>query len=55
MCANCRYLREDRKSCGNKYFIRWHGSAEIPGEIDAYCSDWWMPKTEKSRMAESFK
>ena len=43
MCANCEYLKDDKKSCGNEYFIRWNGSALIPGKIDEYCSDWFEP------------
>jgi hypothetical protein len=50
MCANCEYLSADQKHCTNSYFIKWRGpdkpagSDVIPGEIDAYCSDWFEPK-----------
>lgn len=43
MCKNCKFLKDpERKICGNKDFVRWNGSDVIPGEIDAYCSDWFM-------------
>lgn len=44
MCANCDYLGDDRKTCTEENFIRWNGSDVIPGEIDAYCSDFYEPK-----------
>ena len=45
MCANCRFLKDARqKICGNQYFIKWNGSDKIPGEITAYCSDWYEPR-----------
>jgi len=44
MCANCKYLDEDKKSCTKENFIRWNGSEVIPGKIDEYCSDWYEPK-----------
>lgn len=49
MCANCRFLSDDQKHCTSDYFIRWEGenkpagSNVIPGEIDAYCSDFYEP------------
>lgn len=43
-CASCRYLKNDKVSCGNKYFVAWHGSATIPAPIDSYCSDWYEPR-----------
>lgn len=44
-CASCRFLKDDQKSCGNKYFVRWNGGSKlIPGPIDSYCSDWYEPK-----------
>lgn len=45
MCKNCRYLRDpEKKICGSAYFARWNnGSNVIPGEIDAYCSDFYEP------------
>jgi hypothetical protein len=43
-CANCEYLKDaDKKLCGEENFVRWNGSATIPGEIDSYCSDWYSP------------
>jgi hypothetical protein len=45
-CANCEYLGQDQKSCTEKNFIAWNGSNVIPGEIDAYCSDWYEPAEE---------
>jgi len=43
-CASCEYLKDPKKKiCGNEYFIRWNQSEIIPGEIDAYCSDWYNP------------
>lgn len=49
MCKNCKFLKDpEGKICGNKDFIRWNGSDVIPGEIDSYCSDWFVPQeTEK--------
>lgn len=45
MCKNCKYLKDAAKGlCGNKYFIRWNGSAKIPAPIDEYCSDWYEPE-----------
>jgi hypothetical protein len=40
-CASCEYLGKDQKTCTNKYFIKWNGSALIPAPIDEYCSDWF--------------
>jgi hypothetical protein len=46
-CAKCEYLKDKEKGlCGNKYFIKWHGSDKIPGKIDEYCSDWFEPAKE---------
>ena len=43
-CAKCEYLKDAAKRiCGNSYFIAWNGSNVIPGQIDAYCSDWFEP------------
>ena len=53
MCANCRFLKGDKVSCGNKYFVAWHGSDKIPGKIDEYCSDWWEAKNLIVRKGES--
>lgn len=47
MCANCKYLGEDKKTCTEKNFIRWNGSDVIPGKITAYCSDWWESNEKK--------
>lgn len=44
MCANCRYLGEDKKICTSGYFIRWNGSNVIPGPADEYCSDFYEPR-----------
>lgn len=45
MCANCKFLKDPQKKiCGEPNFIAWNGSSLIPGEINAYCSDWYMPK-----------
>jgi hypothetical protein len=44
MCKNCEYLANAaRRLCGNSYFIKWNGSNVIPGQIDAYCSDFYEP------------
>ncbi len=42
-CAKCRYLREDKKTCGNKYFVKWNGSNVIPAPVSEYCSDYFEP------------
>lgn len=45
MCANCEYLKDAKKKiCGNEYFVKWNGSEVIPGDINAYCSDWYEPR-----------
>jgi hypothetical protein len=41
MCANCAFV--DGQNCTNEYFVKWNGSAKIPGPVDAYCSDWFEP------------
>lgn len=46
MCANCRFLGDDRKTCKEKDFIAWNGSNLIPGNIEEYCSDWYRPRRE---------
>jgi broad specificity phosphatase PhoE len=47
-CAKCEYLKDaDKKLCGNEYFIKWNGSELIPGEIDAYCSDYFESKKKE--------
>lgn len=40
-CASCRFLGDDRQTCGNEHFIHWHGSNRLPFPCDEYCSDWW--------------
>jgi hypothetical protein len=42
-CASCEYLGKDKRTCTNKFFIRWNGSNLIPAPIDEYCSDWYEP------------
>jgi len=42
-CASCEFLGKDKKTCTNKYFIRWHGSKFLPAPADEYCSDWFEP------------
>ncbi len=42
-CASCEYLRADKKTCGNEYFVKWNKSNVIPGPIDSYCSDFYEP------------
>lgn len=45
-CASCEYFKGNM-TCGNKYFIAWNGSANIPAkEPDEYCSDWYEPKKQ---------
>ena len=34
-------------------FVKWNGSEIIPGEIDAYCSDWYEPRAEKLTRQEA--
>jgi len=54
-CKSCEYLKDAKERiCGNKYFVKWNGSSVIPGQIDAYCSDWYEPG-KGSRMAEALK
>ena len=44
-CANCKFLSEDKKNCGNKYWIKWNGGdTKLPAPADEYCSDWFQPK-----------
>jgi len=44
-CANCKFLKDaEKRLCGSPEFVAWNGSSEIPGQIDAYCSDWFEPK-----------
>lgn len=45
MCANCKFLKDaENRICGEPNFIAWNGSEVIPGKVDEYCSDWYMPK-----------
>jgi hypothetical protein len=47
-CANCKFLGEDKKSCGNKYWIEWNGgNSKLPAPADEYCSDWFESKKHK--------
>jgi hypothetical protein len=39
----------EKKICGEPNFVEWNGSSTIPGEIDAYCSDWYMPRKKLGR------
>jgi len=39
-CKTCEYYKGNNK-CGNKYFIKWMGSDNIPAPADQYCSDWY--------------
>lgn len=43
MCANCKFLGDDRKTCTQEDFVKWNGSDVIPGEIEEYCSDFYEP------------
>lgn len=47
-CSNCKFLKDDKKSCGEPNFVKWNGSPIIPGRIDSYCSDWYMPGKVKN-------
>jgi hypothetical protein len=42
-CSTCKFLGKDKKTCVNKFFIKWHQSNVIPAPIDSYCSDWYEP------------
>lgn len=37
-CASCEYLASDT-TCGNKGFIKWNGSPNLPAPKDEYCCD----------------
>lgn len=47
-CANCKWVSDDGKSCGNDYFQKWHekeGAEEpskLPAPADEYCCDLWQ-------------
>ncbi len=44
-CAKCKFLSEDKKNCGNKYWIKWNdGNTKLPAPADEYCSDWFESK-----------
>lgn len=46
-CASCEYFKGNMK-CGNKYFIAWNGSNNIPAKVpDEYCSDWYEAAKSK--------
>lgn len=47
-CASCEYLGP-KQTCKNRYFIKWHGSNNIPAPVDSYCSDWYSPKKPVKR------
>jgi hypothetical protein len=44
-CSKCRWVSEDKKSCGNDYFVDWRKSLEsadphkLPAPADRYCCD----------------
>jgi hypothetical protein len=39
MCANCSYVSEDLKKCGNETFQKFNGGDELPAPADEYCCD----------------
>ena len=39
-CASCTFY-EGNQICGNKYWVQWNGSNNIPKPADEYCSDWY--------------
>lgn len=41
MCANCKWVSDDGKTCGNEYFQDWNGSEKLPAPSDEYCCDLW--------------
>lgn len=55
-CSSCEYLKDrEKRLCGNPYFVRWHGSAQIPAPIDSYCSDWYEPAEHSEGLKEKAK
>ncbi len=49
MCANCKWVSDDGKSCGNKHFQAWHEKekgaedpSKLPAPADQYCCDLWQ-------------
>lgn len=44
-CLNCLWVGYDKKTCKNKYFIKWNnGNSLLPYPADEYCSDFWQSK-----------
>ena len=41
MCANCKFLTDDKENCKNEYFIKWNGSEKLPAPANRYCCDQW--------------
>jgi hypothetical protein len=48
MCANCKWVSDDGKSCGNEYFQAWQEKVKgvddgsvLPKPADEYCCDLW--------------
>jgi hypothetical protein len=48
MCANCRWVSDDEKSCGNEGFQAWQKDVKgaedgsvLPKPADEYCCDNW--------------
>lgn len=41
-CSKCKFVSEDHERCGNKFFVQWHGSHELPLPADEYCCDWFQ-------------
>jgi len=48
MCANCKWVSDDQKSCGNPYFQDWNEKekgaddpSKLPEPADEYCCDLW--------------
>ncbi len=47
MCANCKFLAKDRKNCMESNFIKWNKGSLIPGPVDEYCSDFYIPRDKR--------
>jgi hypothetical protein len=50
MCANCKWVSDDGKSCGNDHFQAWQervrgaeDGSKLPKPADEYCCDLWHP------------
>ena len=43
-CKTCRYLGKGGDTCTNHYFVKWHGSANLPYPADEFWSDWYEEK-----------